>query len=325
MNPVKKILCVHGDHSANQALTLLLEEAGYDVRSFEEPDAALVAVQEESFELALVADLPPETGAFGIVEALKKLRPGLPVLVLVSRFGFPVLIDSIRTAVTDVLMTGDDWALVLRRVDALLRPGGLSLFPEITPARLNEMDAVLVGLCDVSATAASRDDLRAAGVRLRDEAMKLRLERIRLERDRRQLQEEMELLRDQEANLRTYEQRLRTMGAVFEGGRRQSAAPWVPRAELRTDTTLEEAWAQFNRATDMLEAERRSFSGDRLLLQEEQGRMREDEEMLRQREQAVAAREARLAQAPAEAPMSRATFSQAPFNAVRSIFAISRK
>jgi hypothetical protein len=256
---------------------------------------------------------------------LKKLRPELPVLVLVSRLGLPALIDSIRMAVTDVLVAGDDWALVLRRVDALLRPGGMSLIPEIRPAQPGEVDAVLAGLCDVSATAVSRDDLLAAGARLRDEAMKLRLERIRLERDRRQLWEEMELLREQEANLRIYEQRLRAKGGVVEEGQRQSAVPWVSREELRKDTTLDEAWAQVNRATDMLQAERRNFNGDKLVFQEEQARLRAQEEILQRREQSLATREAQLAPTPVDVPKSRATFSQTPFNAVRSIFAVSRK
>ena len=61
--------------------------------------------------------------SFGLIEALKKLQPSLAVLLLVNQLELPSVIKGIRVAVTDVLAPGNDWALVLQRVNAILRPG----------------------------------------------------------------------------------------------------------------------------------------------------------------------------------------------------------
>ena len=132
-----------------------------------------------------------------------------------------------------------------------------------------------------------RLDLRADDVRLREEAVKLRQAQTRVDSDRRQLQEDLELLREQEANLRTYEQRLRSMSAEAEADRVLSAAPHMSRDPFQRDATLEIAWTRLDRAMDMLEAERRNFSGERLAMKEDMERLEQKEETLQQREKTL--------------------------------------
>jgi DNA-binding response OmpR family regulator len=178
-----------------------------------------------------------------------------------------------------------------------------------------------------------RTDLRADEVCLREEAAKVRQGQVRLDIDRRQLQEAFELLREQETNLRAYEQRLRAMGEEAEAARVQSAAPRQSRDPFQRDATLEAAWTRLNRAMDMLEAERRNFTSEKLVLKEELAQLKAMQTALRQREEMLEAREAQLTAPPAGLPAgpvadpvsSRASFTRTPFKAARAIFSNSKK
>ena len=467
MNSVKKILLVHGDVATSRTLTLLLAGAGYYVRSFAQPEAAIEAAHGEWYDLSLVADPLPEMSSFGFIEALKKLQPGLPVLLLVKELELPSVIKGIRLAVTDVLAPDGDWEPVLERVNAILRPGQPAQAVEVTPEQLAEVEAILskaagggaaagaapgAGNCgapggrrgelvllaqerdnlkgtverlarektvleaelrkqlalqngaarqrtelaeicsereivaaaqtavDEKARAvagarealakeraalaaeraegrsqgdverlneaealnderqtieARRCDIRAEEVRLREMAAKVKQGQVRLDIDRRQFQEDMDLLREQETNLRAYEQRLRAMGTAAEAERVQSAAPRAPRSAFRDDTTLDAGWTRLNRAMDMFQAERRSFTGEKVILKEDLARLKKKEEDLREREQGLLAREAQVTaresrpaaprvEPPVERPAQGVLFTRAPFRIARDIFAGNR-
>jgi DNA-binding response OmpR family regulator len=452
MNFVKKILLVHGDGKARRTLTLLLAGTGYDVRPCARPDLALEAARAEWFDLSLVADPLPEMSSFGFVEALKKLQPSVPVLLLVNQLELPSVIKGIRLAVTDVLAPDNDWALVMQRVNALLRPGESAASVDLTPVELAEVEAILAKVgggatgstppvaeganqpeamreelqrltrerddfkrtaerlaqektsleaevkaqlarhADVAslegelgdlrserevvaaaqaavddkarALAAAREelareraalaaeraqglpagdakrlksteelareretledmrlDLRAEDVRLREEGAKVRQTQTRLESERRQLQDDMELLREQEANLRAYEQRLRSLPAEAEAARVMRAAPRPSRDPFLRDPSLDDAWNKVNRALDLLEAERRNFTDEKLALKESMARLVQKEEQLTQKEVLLAEQERRL-NAPVAA---RPSFTHEPFKAAKAIFAGGKK
>ncbi|MDD2763035.1 MAG: hypothetical protein PHE83_03550 [Opitutaceae bacterium] len=451
MNFVKKILLVHGDEKARRTLNLLLAGAGYDVRPCGRSDAALEAARSEWFDLSLVADPLPEMSSFGFVEALKKLQPSVPVLLLVNQLELPSVIKGIRLAVADVLAPGGDWTLVMQRVNTLLRPGEAPASADPTPEELAEVETILArvgegtgdsaSVADFSdpagsrreelqrlarerddfkhtaerlaqektaleaalkaelarhadvghleselrelrserevvtaaqaavdekarALAAAREelareraalaaeraqglpaaearrlksaaelarehemlddmrlDLRAEDVRLREEAVKVQQAQSRLEAERRQLQEDMELLREQEANLRAYEQRLRSLPAEVEAARVLHAAPRPSRDPFLRDASLDEAWNKINRAMDLLEAERRNFTDEKLTFKETVTRLEQQEESLRYQEALLAERERRLASQPAPRP----SFTREPFKAAKAIFASGKK
>jgi DNA-binding response OmpR family regulator len=452
MNFVKKILLVHGDAKARRTLTLLLAGTGYDVRPCARPDLALDAARSEWFDLSLVADPLPEMSSFGFVEALKKLQPSVPVLLLVNQLELPSVIKGIRLAVSDVLAPDNDWALVMQRVNALLRPSDSAAPVDLTPVELAEVEAILAKVsggaagsnppvaelpsqpeamraelqrlthdrddfkktaerlaqektsleaevkaqlarhADVArleadlgelrserevvaaaqaavdekarALAAAREelareraalaaeraqglpagdakrlksteelarereivedlrlDLRAEDVRLREEAAKVRQTQSRLESERQQLQDDMELLREQETNLRAYEQRLRSLPAEAEAARVLRAAPRPSRDPFLRDPSLDEAWNKVNRALDLLEAERRNFTDEKLALKESMARLAQKEEQLQQKEATLAEHERRL-NAPGEA---RPSFTHQPFKAAKAIFVSGKK
>ncbi len=457
MNPVKKVLLVHGDQAAGRTLTLLLAGSGYYVRCFAQPEAAIDAAHGEWFDLSLVADPLPEMSTFSFIESLKKLQPSIAVLMLVNQLDLPSVIKGIRVAVTDVLAPEGDWTTVLQRVNGVLQPGRALPSGEVTSEELAAVEAILTGANAVSAEALAsgadpgggsgdlrdalarvarecenfkshaerlaqektvleaelmaqraqqtdtarqqtelaelssereilaaaqvavderaraltearealareraalaaereagrpagevqrlktdevlskeretlevwRADLRAEDVRLREEAVKVRQGQVRLEIDRRQLHEDLNLLREQETNLRAYEQRLRAMGEDAEASRVNRAAPRPSRDPFQRDPALETAWARLDRAMDMMEAERRSFSNEKMVLKEEISRLKSQEEALQQRgdqlqerARSLDVREAQLAAQAAEPVLSRGSFTRAPFRAAKAI------
>ena len=122
MNLVKKILIVHGDAKMKRRLVLLLADAGYDLRSFTEGEPALETGRVEWFDLALVDAYLTGTASFDFVEALKKVQPTVPVVMVVPQLELPIIVKGIRMGLSDVLPTSNDLRPLLRRVNNLLRP-----------------------------------------------------------------------------------------------------------------------------------------------------------------------------------------------------------
>jgi len=160
-----------------------------------------------------------------------------------------------------------------------------------------------------------------------------------LTEERRRLQEDQDALREREANLREYEARLRALQAEIEAGRggpvpasRATASPFVrpsSRAPFTDDTALQVAWEKLHRAREILEAEQRHMSEERVTLREQQAEVKRQTEALVGREASVAEREQLLAAAHAESAepiaaehtMSAMTrLTRGPFDMARSVF-----
>ncbi|MBK9990122.1 MAG: response regulator [Verrucomicrobia bacterium] len=122
MNLVKKILIVHGDAKLKRRLVLLLADAGYDLRSYTQGDPALETARVEWFDLALVDAYLSGQANFEFVEALKKVQPTVPVVMLVPQLELPLIVRGIRMGLSDVLPTANDLRPLLRRVNNLLKP-----------------------------------------------------------------------------------------------------------------------------------------------------------------------------------------------------------
>ena len=194
--------------------------------------------------------------------------------------------------------------------------------PENEVQRLKTAEA----LSDERETLKGRSaDVRAEEVRLREEAVQVRQGQVRLEMDRRQLQEDIDLLREQEANLRAYEQRLRTMGEEAEANRVHCAVPRPSRDPFQRDDTMKTAWTRLDRAMDMLEAERRSFSNEKMLLKEESARVKSQEEALQAKAQALEEREAQMMRPAVDLEPPRPTFSHTPLRAAKAMFTGTKK
>jgi DNA-binding NarL/FixJ family response regulator len=445
MNFVKKILLIHSDEKTRRTLTLLLAGAGYDVRPCARSDAAIEYARSEWFDLSLVNDPPTDVSSFDFIKALRKIQPSVPVLLLVSELELPSIIKGIRMAVSDVLAPNGDWASVVKRINALLRPDVAPASTDLTAEELAEVETILAKFdarleADAGSGAAhpvapeavreelqrltrERDDFRktaerlaqekaaleselkaqltrendtaqlekelsalrneremvaaaqaavdekaralaaareefvreraaarpleegpgpsagsgdpgrekewledlrmdlsAEDVRQREEAARLRQMRTDIEGDRERLREDLEMLRDQETNLRAYEQRLRQMTADAETDRIRRVAPRPSRDPFVRDPSLEDAWSKVNRAMDLLEAERRSFTDEKLAFKDEKARITEWVANLREAEATLIEREQQLG-----AKTNRPSFTHQPFKAARAMLTGTKK
>lgn len=454
MNFVKKILLAHSDEKTRRTLTLLLAGVGYDVRPCDRAQAALDAARAEWFDLALLANPLSENDPVAFVNALRKLQPRIPVLLLVDQLELPSVIQGIRLAVTDILAPNGDWTLVVRRIHALLRPGETAGPVDLTPEELAEVEAMLAKLDargeeltpaaaappaeadprreelqrltrerdDLQQTAerlarekaaleaelkaqlvqradavraeaelatlrsereivaaaqaavdekaraltAAREevtreraalaaeraqppvpagaepaksaeelarersllddlrlDLQTEATRLREEGAALREGQAALAADRARLAEDLEQLRQEEDNLRSYEQRLRETTPPIEPEPPPAprALPRPSREPFQRDPSLDEAWAKVNRAMDMLEAERRNFTDEKLVLKEERARVQEWETRLRELAAVLEERERQLTAPPPPRP----SFTHAPFRAAKAMLSAAKK
>lgn len=198
MNFVKKILLIHADEKTRRTLTLLVAGAGYDVRSYGNPDAALEAARSEWFDLCLVTDPVVEGSSFDFIAALRKIQPSVPVLLLVNQLELPSVIRGIRLAVSDVLAPNGDWAAVVARINTMLRPGETSTPTDLTPGELAEVEAILEKLDARISTERAEEEAPGS---LREELQRLTRERDDFKQTAQRLAQEKTAL---EAELRSH-------------------------------------------------------------------------------------------------------------------------
>jgi DNA-binding response OmpR family regulator len=153
MNLVKKILIVHGDAKVRRRLVLLFADAGFDVRSYPAAEPAAENARGEWYDLAVIDHELSGAPGFAFVDTLKKIQPTVPVLLLVSRLELPLVIQGIRLGVADVLPTGEDPRVVLRRARVLLRLEGTADADGVTPEDLAKVESLLENLGAAGASA----------------------------------------------------------------------------------------------------------------------------------------------------------------------------
>ena len=163
-----------------------------------------------------------------------------------------------------------------------------------------------------------------------------------LTEERRRLQEDQEALREREENLRAYEARLRALQEEIEAGRSEPVAAALvaqvtkaqfmrpsTRAPFADEAALQVAWEKLHRAREILEAEQRHMSEERVTLRDQQVEVKRQMETIAAREAVVTEREQLLVAAhripaeliasePERSAMTRLT--RAPFDIARSVF-----
>jgi len=206
MNLVKKILVVHGDVKMKRRLVLMLADAGYDLRSFVATEAALETARVEWFDLALIDAQLAGTQHFEFVEALKKIQPTVPVVLVVAQLELPLIVKGIRLGLSDVLPATNDLRPLLRRVNSLLRPSQQPAPDDeaLSPADLAEAEAVLqvLGNPDVgqSSDPFNTPDLRQELLRGAKERAMLEAKVERLDHEKIALEAELKTLLAQNAD-----------------------------------------------------------------------------------------------------------------------------
>ena len=82
---------------------LILENGGYKVRTFLEPQKALEAIKTESPDIVITDISMPEMDGIQLMEQLNKIRPHIPVVVLSGFVSKEVCLDALACGVTSIL------------------------------------------------------------------------------------------------------------------------------------------------------------------------------------------------------------------------------
>lgn len=259
MNLVKKILVVHGDAKMKRKLVLVLADAGYDLRAFTEGDPALETARNEWFDLALIDARMPGATEFEFVEALKKIQPTVPVVLIVQQLELPLIVKGIRMGLSDVLPVGTDLRPLLRRVNSILRPNqqpaeDLSL----TPTELAEAEAVLQVLANPdigqSQDPFNTPDFRQELLRGAKERAMLEQKAARLEHEKAALEAELKTLLAQNADA------LRVQSDFDELRSQREMASTAQALIDQKARALAEARSELARERSALEEERRKLA-----------------------------------------------------------------
>lgn len=87
MNFARSVLIVETDPDVRSMLTLILTEAGYAVAGFATGAAALAAVQAGQPAAILITEVHlPVLDGWHLARAVRRLRPGLPILYIPARY-----------------------------------------------------------------------------------------------------------------------------------------------------------------------------------------------------------------------------------------------
>jgi len=304
MNPVKKILVVHGDAKMKRRLVLMLADAGYDIRAFTEGDPALETARAEWFDLALIDSRMPGATEFEFVESLKKIQPTVPVVLVVQQLELPLIVKGIRMGLSDVLPLGNDLRPLVRRVNSILRRNQQPATEEgaLTPGELAEAEAVLQVLANPdigqSNDPFNTPDFRQELLRGAKERAMLESKAERLDHEKTALEAELKTLLSQNADalrlqgefdeLRNQRETAATAQAVIDQKARALAEA---RSELaRERTALEEerrklaetsqSVSPFAKSADEISRERTELEAHRAKLSAFEARLRDDESRL---------------------------------------------
>jgi DNA-binding response OmpR family regulator len=260
MNLVKKILIVHGDAKMKRRLVLLLADAGYDLRSFTEGDPSLETARTEWFDLALVDAYLTGTANFEFVEALKKVQPTVPVVLLVPELELPIIVKGLRMGLSDVLPTSNDLRSLLRRVNNLLKPNQqpASDAEALSSTEMAEAEAVLQVLGnpenDQSTDPFNTPDIRQELLNGAKERAQLESKVERLDHEKSALEAEMKTLLAQNvdaAQMQTEFKELRTQ--------REMAAAAQATIDQK-GRALAEVRSELERERSLLEEERKRLA-----------------------------------------------------------------
>ena len=260
MNLVKKILVVHGDAKTKRKLVLTLADAGYDLRAFTEGDPALETARNEWFDLALIDARMPGATEFEFVEALKKIQPTVPVVLVVQQLELPLIVKGIRMGLSDVIPIGNDLRPLLRRANSILRPNQSAL-PEdtsLTPTELAEAEAVLQVLANPdigqSNDPFNTPDFRQELLRGARERAALEQKSERLEHEKAALEAELKTLLAQNADA------LRVQNDLDELRQQRDTAASAQALIDQKARALAEARSELAQERSALEEERRKLA-----------------------------------------------------------------
>src|SRR5437868_7206824 len=132
MHP-KTILVVEDDSAIRQGIIDALQFAGYQTLSAADGTHGMKQAMQATFDLLVLDLILPGPGGFEILEAVRKARPTLPIIILTARGEEADRVHGLRLGADDYVVKPFSVREVLARVEAVLRR---------SPERPNEISKI---------------------------------------------------------------------------------------------------------------------------------------------------------------------------------------
>jgi two-component system, OmpR family, response regulator ChvI len=115
------IALVDDDKNILESVTMLLEQEGYQIRSFSDPAAALTALTTTAPDLAILDIKMPRMDGLELLRRLRQGSPDLPVIFLTSKDEEIDELMGLNAGADDYIRKPFSQRLLLERVRAVLR------------------------------------------------------------------------------------------------------------------------------------------------------------------------------------------------------------
>lgn len=115
-----KVLVVDDDAGLRKSLTLILKDAGYEVRTAPDAEEGLEAARGERPDMILVDVRMPGMDGLGFVESYRKEGGSAPVIVMTAYGGIDLAVEAMKRGAYDYLpkpFGGEEVLLALRKVE----------------------------------------------------------------------------------------------------------------------------------------------------------------------------------------------------------------
>ncbi len=123
LGPVARLSCLIVDENVSLAdlLRQELEAESYRVEILPDGEAALSALRQRRFDLAILELNLPGLDGLELIRRVRPMRPRMPILVLTSRCQVEDKVRALQSGADDFLSKPFSFAELLARVQALLR------------------------------------------------------------------------------------------------------------------------------------------------------------------------------------------------------------
>jgi DNA-binding response OmpR family regulator len=118
---MKTLLVIEDDHAIRRGVCDALRFAGYEVLEAAEGSTGMTQALRATFDLLLLVLVLPNYSGFEILEALKKQRPGTPVIILSARGEEADRVKGLKLGADDYVVKPFSVRELLARVEAVLR------------------------------------------------------------------------------------------------------------------------------------------------------------------------------------------------------------
>jgi two-component system response regulator FixJ len=132
------IAIVDDDEMVRRSASLLLEQAGYRIRTFESGDAFLAAQRPGDSDCVLLDMRMPGTDGLGVLRALGTWETMPPVLVLTAHGAVPEAVEAMKLGAADFLAKPYPAEALLSAIGAALESASAS----VCEAEAGDVDAV---------------------------------------------------------------------------------------------------------------------------------------------------------------------------------------